>query len=120
MEVPDDYFVRYHVLRKEYHYYINMKEFNPMMRNYIYQHGYLLNVSRMRKAIHFFEGEHDFRAFVTENSVKENCVRTIYEVSIDESDNVLPLTLLSSISLTTEGSILPVPTLSSAPTIFLT
>ena len=39
MEVPDDYFVRYHVLRKEYHYYINMKEFNPMMRNYIYQHG---------------------------------------------------------------------------------
>ena len=34
MEVPDDYFVRYHVLRKEYHYYINMGEYNPMMRNY--------------------------------------------------------------------------------------
>ena len=96
MEVPDDYFVRYHVLRKEYHYYINMKEFNPMMRNYIYQHGHLLNVSRMRKAIHFFEGEHDFRAFVTENNVKENCVRTIYEASITRKNDVLDIKFVGS------------------------
>ena len=93
MEVPDDYFVRYHVLRKEYHYYINMKEFNPMMRNYIYQHGYLLNVSRMRKAIHFFEGEHDFRAFVTENKEKENCIRTISKATIEKiNDNIIKFT----------------------------
>ena len=91
MEVPDDYFVRYHVLRKEYHYYINMKEFNPMMRNYIYQHGHLLNVSRMRKAIHFFEGEHDFRAFVTENNV-----RTIYEASITRKNDVLDIKFVGS------------------------
>ncbi len=96
MEVPDDYFVRYHVLRKEYHYYINMKEFNPMLRNYIYQHGHLLNVSRMRKAIHFFEGEHDFRAFVTENNVKDNCVRTIYEASITRKNDVLDIKFVGS------------------------
>ena len=96
MEVPDDYFVRYHVLRKEYHYYINMKEFNPMMRNYIYQHGHLLNVSRMRKAIHFFEGDHDFTAFVTENNVKENCVRTIYEASITRKNDVLDIKFVGS------------------------
>ena len=96
MEVPDDYFVRYHVLRKEYHYYINMKEYNPMMRNYIYQHGYLLNVSRMRKAIHFFEGEHDFRAFVTENNIKENCVRTIYEASITRKNDILDIKFVGS------------------------
>ncbi len=96
MEVPDDYFVRYHVLRKEYHYYINMKEYNPMMRNYIYQHGHLLNVSRMRKAIHFFEGEHDFRAFVTENNIKENCVRTIYEASITRKNDILDIKFVGS------------------------
>ena len=96
MEVPDDYFVRYHVLRKEYHYYISMKEYNPVMRNYVYQHGHLLNVSRMRKAIHFFEGEHDFRAFVTENTVKENCVRTIYEASITRKKDVLDIKFVGS------------------------
>ena len=90
-EVADDYFVRHHVIKKEYHYYINMGEFNPMMRNYIYQHCYLLNVLKMREAIQYFEGEHDFRAFVTENTVKENCVRTIYDVSINERDSILDI-----------------------------
>ena len=89
--VPNDYFVRHHVVKKEYHYYINMGEFNPMMRNYIYQHCYPLNVPKMEKAIQYFKGEHDFRAFVTENNVKENCVRTIYDVSINECDSVLDI-----------------------------
>ena len=90
-EVSDDYFSRYHVLSKEYHYYINMGEFNPVMRNYVYQHCYPLNVSKMREAIQFFKGEHDFRAFVTENSVKDNCVRCIYDVSITENENILDI-----------------------------
>ena len=96
MEVPDDYFVRYHVLRKEYHYYINMGEFNPIFRNYVYQHCYLLNVRKMRAAIHFLVGEHDFRAFVTENSVKENCVRVIYEASITRKKDVLDIKFVGS------------------------
>ena len=73
-----------------------MKEYNPVMINYVYQHGYLLNVTRMRKAIHFFEGEHDFRAFVTENTVKENCVRTIYEASITRKKDVLDIKFVGS------------------------
>ncbi len=90
-QVSDDYFVRYNVLRKEYRYYINMGEFNPVMRNYIYQHCYFLNVSKMKEALQYFEGEHDFRAFVTENIIKENCVRTIYEASIDVKYNILEI-----------------------------
>lgn len=88
-EVKDDYFVRYNVLKKEYRYYINMGEFNPVMRNYIYQHCYPLNVVEMKKAIKYFVGEHDFRAFVTENVVKENCVRTIYEAYINCKGDIL-------------------------------
>lgn len=96
LKVLDDYFVRYHVIKKEYHYYINMGEFNPVMRNYVYQHCYPLDVSKMRKAIRFFEGEHDFRAFVTENRVKENCVRTIYEASITRKKDVLDIKFVGS------------------------
>ena len=90
-EVADDYFVRYHVLRKEYHYYINMGEYNPLTRKYIYQHCYPLNVEKMVAAIQYFKGEHDFRAFVTENKVKENCVRTIYEVAISKEGDILDI-----------------------------
>ena len=90
-EVEDDYFIRHHVLKKEYHYYINMGEYNPVNRNYVYQHCYSLNVSKMRKAIQYFEGKHDFRAFVTENIVKENCIRTIYEASISRKKDILDI-----------------------------
>ena len=95
-EVTNDYFTRYFVLRKEYHYYINMGEFNPIMRNYIYQHCYPLKVEKMEDAIQYFEGEHDFRAFVTENNVKENCVRTIYEASIKRTDDILDIKFVGS------------------------
>ena len=36
----------------------------------------------MKKAIEYFKGKHDFRAFVTDNKEKENCIRTITKVSI--------------------------------------
>ena len=90
-EVSDDYFVRHHVVKKEYHYYINVGEFNPIMRNYIYQHCYPLKVDKMREAIQYFEGKHDFRAFVTENNVKENCVREIYSATITLDNNILDI-----------------------------
>ena len=46
----------------------------------------------MKKAIRFFEGEHDFRSFVTENKEKENCVRTITYTNIELKDNKIIIT----------------------------
>ena len=36
----------------------------------------------MKEAIKYFLGKHDFRAFVTDNKEKENCVREITKVDI--------------------------------------
>ena len=36
----------------------------------------------MSQAIKYFIGTHDFRAFVTENKEKENCIRTITKATI--------------------------------------
>ena len=46
----------------------------------------------MKKAIKVFEGIHDFRAFVTENKEKENCVRTIYKTSINKNKDIIEIT----------------------------
>lgn len=85
--VDDDFHARYKVRGKEYKYYLNMGEYNPIERNYVYQYNYLLNVTKMKEAINVFLGEHDFRAFVTDSKEKENCVRKITYVSIDELEN---------------------------------
>ena len=90
--VADSFHARYDVKDKEYSYYINMGEYNPMMRNYIYQYCDKLDISKMKKASLYLIGEHDFRAFCTDSKDKENCVRNIYSITFEEEDNVLKIT----------------------------
>lgn len=90
--VSSNFHARYNVKSKEYKYYLNMGEYDPINRNYIYQYNYTLNVSKMQEAIKYFLGEHDFRAFVTENKDKTNCIRTITKVSITKKKNTLCFT----------------------------
>ena len=90
--VSDDFHARYNVKGKEYKYYINLGEYNPIERNYVFQYNHELNVDSMKEAIKYFIGTHDYRAFVTENKDKENCVRTIDKATIEKKDNKLIIT----------------------------
>ena len=87
--VDDKFHARYNVKNKEYTYYINTGEFNPLERKYIFQYCYKLNIPAMKEGIKHFIGKQDFRAFVTENKEKENCVREIYDAKIEENNNII-------------------------------
>ena len=91
-EVRNDFHARYNVISKEYKYIINTGEYNPLERNYVYQYNYKLEIDNMKKAIKYFEGEHDFRAFVTDNKEKENCIRKITYTNIEEKENKIIIT----------------------------
>ena len=90
-QVPDNFHARYDIKSKEYRYYINLGEYNPIDRNYVFQYNYKLNVEKMSEAIKYFVGKHDFRAFVTENKEKENCVRTITRAGIMVDNNIVEI-----------------------------
>ena len=90
--VPDDFHARYKVIEKTYQYKINIGEYNPLERNYVFQYNYPLNIEKMREAMRFFIGTHDFRAFVTDNKEKENCVRTVTNAKIEEEGEKVILT----------------------------
>lgn len=83
--VPNDFHARYNVKSKEYKYYINIGEYNPIERNYVFQYNHELNILKMQEAIKVFIGTHDFRAFVTENKEKENCIRTITSATVKQT-----------------------------------
>ena len=89
--VDESFHARYNVKSKEYRYYINIGEYNPIERNYIFQYNHDLNILSMEKAIKYFIGTHDFRAFVTENKEKENCVRTITSAIINQNNNKIEI-----------------------------
>ena len=85
-QVSDDFHARYNVKSKTYQYIINTNEYNPLERNYVFQYNYKLDIVKMNEAIKYFLGEHDFRAFVTDNKEKENCIRKITKASIKEDN----------------------------------
>ena len=88
-EVKDDFHARYDVKSKTYKYIINTGEYNPIERNYVFQYNYNLDLDKMKEGIKYFLGEHDFRAFVTDNKSKENCVRKITKATIKKDKEKL-------------------------------
>jgi len=88
--VEDNFHARYNVKSKTYKYIINTGEYNPLERNYCFQYNYKLDIPAMQEAIKYFIGKHDFRAFVTENKDKENCIRTITNANIEvENEKII-------------------------------
>ena len=87
--VSNDFHARYMVKEKEYQYFLNMGEYNPMERNYVYQYCKKLDVNKMNKALEYFIGTHDFTSFTPTEDKRINNVRTIIKAKIIEKDNKL-------------------------------
>ena len=76
--VSDDFHARFMVKKKEYVYILNMGEYNPTKRNYEYQYCKKLNIEKMKEAIKYIEGTHDFQN-LSSNEIKEkSTIKTIY------------------------------------------
>lgn len=91
-KVSDNFHARYDVKKKVYSYYINMGEFSPIFRNYVFQLCVNLDVEKIKEASMYLLGVHDFRSFCTDEKNKDNCVRTIYSIDISVLDSVLKIT----------------------------
>lgn len=90
-KVSDDFHARFSAKKKEYVYRINVGEYNPMERNYVYQYNRQLDTNLMKEAIKYFEGTHDFTSFVSSEDERENKVRTIIKTDIKEKKDVIEI-----------------------------
>lgn len=81
-EVSDTFHARFSAIGKEYIYKINIGEYNPIERNYVFQYCHKLDVVAMERAISYFEGEHNFKSFTKTNEEITDYVRTISQTSI--------------------------------------
>ena len=87
--VDSEFHARYMVKKKTYKYIINCGEYNPIERNYVYQYCKKLDVAAMKKEIKSFIGKHDFKSFVSEDAVKDDYVREIFDAYIEEENDKL-------------------------------
>ena len=80
--VSDDFHARFNAIGKEYIYIINMGEYNPIERNYVYQFCKKLDVVAMERGIKYLEGEHNFKSFVKTDEEITDYVRKISQATI--------------------------------------
>lgn len=89
--VDKNFHARYNAISKTYIYKINVGEYSPVDRNYVYQYCKDLNFDNMRLAINDFLGEHDFKPFVSEEAIKSSYVRTIYSVDMKKEGDIITI-----------------------------
>lgn len=87
-EVEERFHSRYNCKRKTYRYIINNSEYgSSIYRNLEYFIPNKLKVEEMKKAIKYFEGQHDFKAFKASGTSSKSSVRTIYKAKIEQKND---------------------------------
>lgn len=82
-EVPERFHSRYNCKQKTYRYVINNSEYgSAIYRNQECHIPQKLNVEEMKKAVKFFEGEHDFKGFKASGTSSKNSIRKIFKTNI--------------------------------------
>jgi len=98
-KVSEDFHARFNAIGKEYIYKINLGEYNPLERNYVFQYNKRLDIASMERALKYFEGTHNFKSFTKANDEITDYVRTISgtEISRDLKDvNMIIISLIGT------------------------
>ena len=80
--VEEEFHARFSAIGKEYIYKINMGEYDPLERNYVFQYCKKLDLIAMERGLKYLEGDHNFKSFTKSDVEIVDYVRKISETSI--------------------------------------
>ena len=87
-EVEEKFHSRLSCKRKTYRYVINNSKVGTAIYRNLETHIPIqLDVNKMKQAISYFEGEHDFKAFKASGTSSKSSVRNIYRAEVIEKEN---------------------------------
>lgn len=96
-EVPPDFHPRRRNSRKTYEYKILNREFPvPLYRLYSYFTHVPLDIGLMKEAAGYLAGEHDFKSFCSVNTTAETTVRTIYDIGVEKTGDMVVISITGS------------------------
>lgn len=91
-EVSDDFHSRYSATGKIYRYLIYNKPYrSPLYKDISYHVRYDLDIQKMRVEAQSLLGTHEFKGFMSSGSSVKDTVRTIHNISIEESGDLIVL-----------------------------
>jgi len=96
-EVDERFHSRYNCKKKTYRYIINNSEYgSSIYRNFEYHVPIKLDIMKMKKAIKYFEGEHDFKGFKASGTSSKSSVRKIFKTNIIQNEDRIYIELTGS------------------------
>ncbi|WP_434797960.1 tRNA pseudouridine(38-40) synthase TruA [Terrisporobacter vanillatitrophus] len=91
-EVSDDFHSRYGATGKIYRYLIYNKPYrSPLYKDISYHVRYDVDIEKMRSEAKSLLGTHDFKGFMSSGSSVKDTVRTIHNISIENSGDLIVL-----------------------------
>ena len=82
-EVEEKFHSRLSCKKKTYRYIINNSKYGTAIYRNLETHIPMkLDIEKMQKAVKYFEGEHDFKAFKASGTSSKSSVRTIYKAEV--------------------------------------
>ncbi|MFZ5634495.1 MAG: tRNA pseudouridine(38-40) synthase TruA [Bacillota bacterium] len=94
-DVPDDFHARFSAKSKEYRYSVhNSRTPDPFLRRYSYFFPRPLDTGAMAEAAEYLRGRHDFAAFKAGGTPVKSTVRTLYDIRVVRSGEMIDLVFL--------------------------
>jgi len=88
--VDNEFHSRFRCLEKTYTYKLNVGEYNPLEKDYVYQLNRDVDLGKMNEAAKLFVGKHDFKYFCSNNEQEvKDFTKTIYSFEIIKKDNIV-------------------------------
>ncbi|WP_411843292.1 tRNA pseudouridine(38-40) synthase TruA [Salinicoccus sp. HZC-1] len=95
--ISDDYHVRFHSSGKAYRYRIYQgKDRDPFQNGLKVHYPYPLDEQKMRDAMQYFTGTHDFTSFSSAKTAIENKVRHIYRFDLIKTEDGYDFVIIGS------------------------
>ena len=92
--VAPDFHARYSAKSKVYEYSIWNSKTRPLFEApFVLWHPGKLNLAKMRRAVKFLKGRHDFRAFMDGRDEKKSFVRTVRKLSVQKRKAMIRITI---------------------------
>ena len=96
-EKDENFHARFSAKKKQYEYLIlNRRVSSALLLNKAWHVPYALDLRQMEEGCKVLKGKHDFRAFMSRESIKEDTIREIYDISLEIQQDLIKVSVVGN------------------------
>lgn len=95
-QVDDDFHARYSAISKHYSYSIVLDSKSVFFYDTMYVCPFKIDIKKLKEALTYFIGKHNFKNFTSKEEDQDNFVREIFDIKVHSVDNIIAIDLFGN------------------------